>query len=272
MQSGSWHHQWNRVDDSGDPGWFIRFLDASRKRLVAAARSNPAAIFPWAREGMRVLDVGCGTGELLQPLAGLLGESGRITGVDLSQALIAEARRRGRADGAPITFETGNATAMAYADEAFDVVTANLLLQHLADPAPALAEMVRVLRRGGSLLIVEQDWDSLLIDHSDRPLTRRILHHFCDAVPNGWIARQLPAQLVRAGLEGCSLAGNYQTLSAEEWRDPAMGFCQLAERARLAGAITGEEQGRWDGEIARRLEDGSFHCGFTMFRASGVRG
>jgi len=271
MTTATWHDQWSQIDRSTDPAWFIRFLDASRKRLLEMARSNPVAFYPWARPGMHVLDVGCGTGDLLHPLAPLLGDAGKITALDLSVTLIAEARRRAAAAGVQISFDAGNATSLPYADQSFDVVTANLLLQHLPDPQPALAEMVRVLRPGGSLLIVEQDWDTLLIDHSDRPLTRRIGTFFCDAVPNGWIGRQLPAQFKRAGLENCTLVGNHQAFSAEEWLDPAMGLVQIAVRAEVAGVITSEERARWDAEIAARLKDGTFHSGFTMFRASATR-
>ncbi len=75
MQETPGHHAWSKVDETADPSWFIRFLDVSRRRMIAAAEQAPAAFYPWARPGMRVLDVGCGTGVLLAPLLlGLLGE------------------------------------------------------------------------------------------------------------------------------------------------------------------------------------------------------
>src|SRR5579883_2581541 len=124
MTTATWHDQWSQIDRSTDPAWFIRFLDASRKRLLEMARSNPVAFYPWARPGMHVLDVGCGTGDLLHPLAPLLGDAGKITALDLSVTLIAEARRRAAAAGVQISFDAGNATSLPYADQSFDVVTA----------------------------------------------------------------------------------------------------------------------------------------------------
>jgi 2-polyprenyl-3-methyl-5-hydroxy-6-metoxy-1,4-benzoquinol methylase len=271
MQNMPWHHEWRSIDASSDPAWFIRFLDASRKPLIEAARANPAAVYPWARPGMKVLDVGCGAGHLLEPLALLLGESGHITGVDLSEVLIAEARRRWTKRGAQIDFQLGDATALSFGDALFDVVTANLLLQHLPDPSSAVAEMVRVLRPGGILLVTEQDWDSLLINHSDQDVTRRIIHNFCDVVTNGWMGRRVPALLARAGLRDVSFTGSYYTVAAADWLDPAMGFSQIASQACASGNISGDERTRWESEIADRLRDGTFHCGFVMFRASGIR-
>lgn len=271
MQGTPGHHAWSNVDETSDPSWFIRFLDASRRRMIAAAQQDPAAVYPWAHPGMRVLDVGCGTGVLLAPLVGLLGETGQVAGIDFSAALIAEARRRATENGSRIDFHIGDARALPFPDGSFDCAMANLLLQHLEAPGPALSELVRVVRPGGMVLIGEQDWDSLLIDHSNRSATRRIVHNFCDAVPNGWIGRQLAFLLAQAGLVTVTVSGVHYSLPSEEWMDPAFGFREIAEQARRSDAITAEEQNHWEAELAERIRSGAFHAGFVMFRASGTR-
>lgn len=99
-----------------------------------------------AGPGIRALDAGCGTGRH----ARFLSEAGcDVTGVDQSTAMLEIARRNvpgGR-------FHLGDLTALSYDDGSFDLATASLALCHLADPAPAIAELGRVLAHGGTLVI-----------------------------------------------------------------------------------------------------------------------
>ncbi len=102
----------------------------------------------------RWLDVGCGTGALSQTI--LEHASPRtLQGIDPSEGFVAHARAQihdGRA-----TFETGDARALPYAVESFDVVVAGLVLNFVPDPPAALDEMIRVVRRGG--IVAAYVWD-----------------------------------------------------------------------------------------------------------------
>jgi ubiquinone/menaquinone biosynthesis C-methylase UbiE len=107
------------------------------------------------KPGDRVLDVGCSTGYLVRLLAAAAGPSGRVTGVDPSEAAIAYARRRAPAGA---SFLAGTAQdRSAFPDASFDVVTSTLAIHHV--PArrrqDALAEMYRVTRPGGRLLVAD---------------------------------------------------------------------------------------------------------------------
>ncbi|MDX8048487.1 class I SAM-dependent methyltransferase [Lentzea sp. BCCO 10_0798] len=102
--------------------------------------------------GDEVLDVGCGPG-YLTALAARAG--GRAVGVDVSEPMIAEARRR-RAGG-NCSFQVGRAEALDLPDASFDVVVSSLALHHIPEQsrATAFAEMFRVLRPGGRVLIAD---------------------------------------------------------------------------------------------------------------------
>ncbi|GAA0917016.1 class I SAM-dependent methyltransferase [Nonomuraea longicatena] len=106
------------------------------------------------RPGDRVLDVGCGTGYLSRIMAQVAGPSGQVTGVDLSVPMIEHARRQAPADCA---YVVGEAQRLDLPDASMDVVTSSLAVHHLpvAARAAAFAEMHRVLRPGGRLLIAE---------------------------------------------------------------------------------------------------------------------
>jgi SAM-dependent methyltransferase len=100
-----------------------------------------------------VLDVGCGTGHTTRAVA---GRAARVTGIDLTEAMLAEARRLAREDGLDnLEFRHGDAESLPFEDAAFDVVSCRLCAHHFADPVRAVAEAARVLRPGGRFLMVD---------------------------------------------------------------------------------------------------------------------
>lgn len=102
--------------------------------------------------GKRVLDVGCGDGDLAVELA---RRGAMVVGLDASPAMIAAARARAERGAMPVTFATGTAEALPFAPGSFDVVVAVTILCFVADGAPAFAEAARVLRPGGAFVIGE---------------------------------------------------------------------------------------------------------------------
>lgn len=106
--------------------------------------------------GARVLEVGSGGGQLAVDLAGLRPDV-TITGVDLSPAQVARARRRAAGHGERVRFVAGSALALPVDDAGFDAVVSVASIKHWPDPAQGLRECVRALRPGGRLLIVEVD-------------------------------------------------------------------------------------------------------------------
>ena len=98
-----------------------------------------------APRGSRVLEIGCGVGGVLRHLE----RDFAVHGVDVSRFAVGEARR----DLARAALAVGEATRLPYAAASFDVALAKHVLEHLADPAAALAELARVLRSPGGILI-----------------------------------------------------------------------------------------------------------------------
>lgn len=118
-----------------------------RKALVEKAEVRP---------GERVLDLCTGTGEIAIEIA-RQGRAGEIVGLDLSEEMLDIARRKAARMGLQgrITFQKGDCLDLPFADGGFDLITIGFGLRNLTDRERGLAEMVRVLREGGRLLILE---------------------------------------------------------------------------------------------------------------------
>jgi len=107
-----------------------------------------------------VLDVGCGTGEITARLAEAY-PGATFVGIDLEEPHLERARKRCAAFGARTRFEVGDAMALAFADATFDYVVCRHVIQAVPDPARALAEIRRVLRPGGRVHVIAEDYGML---------------------------------------------------------------------------------------------------------------
>ncbi len=114
-----------------------------------------AADFALLRPGSRVLDVATGTGDLAIELARRVAPGGEVVGSDFSEAMLARARTKPIPAGAELRFEWGDALELPYADGTFDAATVGFGARNFSDLARGLEEMVRVVRPGGRVVVLE---------------------------------------------------------------------------------------------------------------------
>jgi demethylmenaquinone methyltransferase/2-methoxy-6-polyprenyl-1,4-benzoquinol methylase len=102
--------------------------------------------------GDRALDVATGTGDLALELATKVAPGGEVVGIDFSEKMLEQARAKG---AGRVRFEFGNALALEYPDDAFDAATVGFGARNFSDLGRGLAEMTRVVRPGGRVVVLE---------------------------------------------------------------------------------------------------------------------
>jgi demethylmenaquinone methyltransferase/2-methoxy-6-polyprenyl-1,4-benzoquinol methylase len=105
--------------------------------------------------GSDALDVCCGTGDLALELRRRIGPDGRVVGCDFSEPMLEVARRKSGEEGLPVEFGWADALDLPYRHGSFDAVTIGFGARNLADLERGIAEMARVLRPQGRLVILE---------------------------------------------------------------------------------------------------------------------
>ncbi len=108
--------------------------------------------------GMRVLDIGCGPGDVSLTAAELVGSDGRVVGVDVKPAIVETARTRARDVGfSNVEFMAGDARTLDLGSD-LDALVGRLVLMYMAEPAPALKQLATRVRPGGIVAFQEVDF------------------------------------------------------------------------------------------------------------------
>lgn len=133
-----------------------------RSHTWRTAENSAAYLLPHLQPGAELLDIGCGPATVTIDLARLVAP-GRVVGLEQTEEIIEIARANAADAGAPatLTFASGDAYELPFADGSFDVVHAHQVLQHLSDPVAALREMRRVCRPGGLVAVRESDYGAM---------------------------------------------------------------------------------------------------------------
>jgi len=177
----------------------------------------------------RVLDIGCGTGDLARLVARRY-PTARVVGADFTAPMLANARRRGlrAAEGPRVALARANALHLPFADGSFDLVTNAFVARNLSDLPRALAEMRRVLRPGGVLMTLE-------ITEPTSPFFGSLFHAYFDQVVpwmGAAVASEGPYRYLPESLRSLPSRSAFVTLLR------SAGFGRTVARPQSFGIVT----------------------------------
>ena len=213
------------------------------------------------RTGERVLDVGCGTGLLLQLMSKEVGDSGEAVGVDLSAEMLEFAMQR-CGEFSNVRLSQGNAEDLEFNPESFDVVTCTQTLLYVDHVEQALREIHRVLKPQGRIAVLETDWRGLVFNNLDNDLIRRLVDAWDGSVASPNLPVKLSPLLKKQGFSAVevtpipilntSLNGSSFSASMIQW---------FGNSAVKKGAISQQEADQWLQQVNQdSAQDAYFFC------------
>lgn len=222
----------------------------------------------------RVLDVGCGPGSDVLALAGMAGSSGRVVGFDLDIGMLLQAMPAGVHDGLKdrVAFIQGHASALPFKDNVFDGCRSERLFMHLDQPERTLAEMCRVTRTGGNIVVIDTDWSSLSID-TPFPAIERVLSEFrlTRVLKNGYSGRSLYRQFRQCQLSDVQVEVYPLCVTDRDLFYFLTMQEAIEEQALAAEWISAKQLDAWRREIRCVADAGCFYAGANIIMVSAAK-
>jgi SAM-dependent methyltransferase len=209
------------------PEYVLGRSEKESQRLVrqsAFLRPSTERVFRKAGigAGMRVLDVGCGAGDVSFLTAELVGPAGSVVGIDRDPGVLGLARERAKEGGfSNVTFAECEIDAVR-ATEPFDAIVGRFVLMYQADPVATLRHLSRAVKSGGLLLVQETDFSGGIITWPALALWQQVSYWITETFRRGGVHHDIGRKLYnlfrQAGLPGPELLQHVSTLGGEAAR------------------------------------------------------
>jgi ubiquinone/menaquinone biosynthesis C-methylase UbiE len=215
-----------------------------------------------------VLDVGCGPGIDANNLSKLIGEGGKVIGLDNDEKMIEEAENSFSEPN--LEFIRGDVKELPFPDEYFNAVRAERLFQVLPqefDMDDVLLEMIRVTKKDGTIVLVDTDWGSVSLDYENHELTNRLLDFFANICrPKGFAGREFLGLIRRNGLYLTDIKVkpvvilDFHETTFSSW---------LTKEALKHKVATEMELDAWNHDLSKKTEKQEFYSCVNMVLVSG---
>jgi SAM-dependent methyltransferase len=245
--------------------------DAVRRRRIVRQALGAAA-------EERVLDVGCGPGFYCEELAREVGPSGLVVGVDSSAPMLALAERR-CAQHANVELRQAEAGSLPADDGVFDGALCVQVLEYVADATAALAEIWRVLRPGGRVVVWDVDWATLSIHSHDLARTGQVLRAWDQHLTHRSLPRTLAPRLRSAGF--ADVEGHGHVFSTVAFDPDTYGGAVVPNIAAFVvgrgatlmgrGPVTEDDARAWVDELRQLDARGAFYFAVSQFCFTAIK-
>jgi SAM-dependent methyltransferase len=255
-------HAFTRVDEEARPAALVECLDRfhgepfyreykARVREILSPR--PAGLY---------LEVGAGVGTDALRIETV---GARVIGIDRSLTMCRESRARGL--GMSVMADAG---ALPLPSSLVDGCWSDRTFQHLADPPRALGELIRVMKGGATLVLVDPDYGTQTMEFPDPELVRKVLEFRAHrALRNGTLAHEMGRRFVEARLEDVSVEERVLAVRDPTSLDNVLGLRSWARTAMADGFMSDAEVQRWETLYDEVVSRGRFHWSVSFFITSG---
>jgi len=252
-------HGFTCVDQEPRPADWVECLDKLhtepfyrnyKQRVRALLSPQPTGLY---------LEVGAGVG------TDALALGANVIGVDRSLTMCRESRARGL-----IMALVADAEALPFSSGLVDGCWSDRTFQHLAHPQRALDELIRVMKPGATIVVVDPDYGTQAMKFPDPDLAQKVLdfraHHL---LQNGTLAHQMSRWFVEVGLDHVSVEEKALTVQDPGSIDNVMGLRSWARTALAHGIMNDAEVQRWETLYDEVVAEGSFLWSVSFFITSG---
>ena len=200
------------------------------------------------KPGDIILDVGCGPGNDTIALSKLVGDNGKVIGIDCDNTMIIEANKAAITAGvhSVVDHKLADATSLPFESNVFNSSRSERLFQHLTHPEKALSEMVRVTKPNGWIVVVDADWSTLSFDTEEYEIEHRLkifrIQHY---IQNGYVGRQLYRLFHQQKLTDISIEIFPIFLTDYAIGRQSAVLDEVEKKALATGIITNDELNRW---------------------------
>lgn len=219
-----------------------------------------------------LLDVGCGPGTDVSALTHLVGPTGCIIGIDLEIGMLKQTSATAAFTADQGYFIQSDGLQLPFQENVFDGCRSERLFMHLDQPERCLAEMIRVTKPGGKIVVIDTDWCSLSIDTPFPEIERALSEYRLRRVlKNGYSGRSLYRQFTQCGLADVQVE-TYPLCVTDRNLFYFVTMQGIIEEQALAEhCITTEQLSSWRHEIQRAADTGCFYASANMVMASAVK-
>jgi arsenite methyltransferase len=235
-----------------------RRRDILRRRALVYEALDP-------QPGERILDAGCGPGFYVAELLERVGPEGSVVGVDASAPMLALSAKRSEGHS-NVRFHEGTVTSLPLPDADFDRALSVQVLEYVADIPAALAELHRVLKPGGRVLIWDVDWATVSWHSEDPARMQRFLTAWDEHLSDPVLPRALSARMRAAGFADVEMTGHAfatNDLNEETYAGSLMHM--------MAGYVGTDEAAEWLQEQRDLRGRGESYFAVTQVCFTGVR-
>jgi ubiquinone/menaquinone biosynthesis C-methylase UbiE len=256
----------SNLDASEDANFLVNSMDIMYSlesiKIIKKRALESMCLSP----GDRILEVGCGHGEDAEALGLIVGNTGSVLAIDISQRMIEEAKKRSKQMN--VEYLKDDARNLPYLDHTFSACHADRLLVSSENYRELFQEVVRLVRPGGIICFTDVDALSIILAPFN-PATNAILDQIHKSFVNPYMGRILPELFTEQGLTEVRILPEVAMIRSFETLSEIFQFSRIAETAINEGTLTREIAAEWFRSMYQGEKEKTFLYCITFFTVVG---